>query len=42
MPITLAFGRLRQEDHKFEISLGYIVKLCLTNPESSEVLFPLA
>jgi hypothetical protein len=23
MPITLALGRLRQEDHKFEATLGY-------------------
>jgi hypothetical protein len=25
MPITSAFGRLRQEDHKLEASLSYIV-----------------
>lgn len=29
-PIILAFGRLRQEDnHKFQASQGYRVRLCL-------------
>jgi hypothetical protein len=27
MPVISALGRLRQEDHEFEVSLGYIVKL---------------
>jgi hypothetical protein len=25
MPVILAFRRLRQEDHEFVVSLGYIV-----------------
>jgi hypothetical protein len=29
MPIIPALGRWRQEDHEFQASLGYIVKLCL-------------
>jgi hypothetical protein len=30
MPITPALG-LRQEDHKFEIGLDYLVKFCSNN-----------
>jgi hypothetical protein len=26
MPVTLALKRLKQEDHKFNASLGYIVR----------------
>jgi hypothetical protein len=29
MPEIPTFGRLRQEDHKLEASLGYIVRSCL-------------
>jgi hypothetical protein len=27
MPVILALGRLKQEDHKFEVSLGYIADM---------------
>jgi hypothetical protein len=29
MPVIPALGRLKQKDHKFEVSLGYIVRLSL-------------
>jgi hypothetical protein len=31
MPVTLTPGRLRQEDLKFKISLGYTRRPCLKN-----------
>jgi hypothetical protein len=30
MPVIPAFRRLRQEDHKFKVSLSYITRHCLT------------
>jgi hypothetical protein len=29
MPVIAVLGRLRQEDHKFKTSLGYISRICL-------------
>jgi hypothetical protein len=29
MPIILALGRLRQEDHEFKVGLEYTVRSCL-------------
>jgi hypothetical protein len=31
MPIIPAFGRPKQEDHKFEVSLSYTVRPCFKN-----------
>lgn len=32
-PATPALWRLRQEDYKCEVNLGYMVKSCLKNPQ---------
>jgi hypothetical protein len=37
MSIIPAPGRLRQKDHEFEHSLGYIVKCCLKGKKKSSV-----
>jgi hypothetical protein len=29
MPVIPALGRMRQEDHKFKVNLGYLVRPCL-------------
>jgi hypothetical protein len=29
VPVTPALRRLRQKDHEFEVSLGYIARSCL-------------
>jgi hypothetical protein len=45
MPIILAFGRLKQEGHKFKIqfgliqaSLGYIARLCLKKKKINDLV----
>jgi hypothetical protein len=32
-----AFGRLRQEDKQFEVSLGYVISPCLKKPKLNQV-----
>jgi hypothetical protein len=32
MPVILAFGKLRHEDLKLEVCLGYIERFCLKRP----------
>jgi hypothetical protein len=34
MPVILALGRLKQKDHKFEATLGCIVRPCLKKEDS--------
>jgi hypothetical protein len=36
MPAIPAFGKWSQEDCTFEASLGYIVRLCLKNPNNKK------
>jgi hypothetical protein len=36
MQVIPALGRLRQEDHKFEVSLGYVVRLCLKKTNNNK------
>jgi hypothetical protein len=35
MPVMPAFGRLRQEDHKLEATLGYIARPCLKTKQQN-------
>jgi hypothetical protein len=35
IPVIPALGRLRQEDHEFEVTMGYTVRLCLKNSKNS-------
>jgi hypothetical protein len=36
MPPISAFGKLRQEDHKFKTSLGYVVRTCFKRKKKSK------
>jgi hypothetical protein len=38
IPGTLALGKVRREDHKFEASLGYVARPCLKIPKTSRKL----
>jgi hypothetical protein len=31
-----ALGRLRQEDHQFEVSMGYVTRPCLKNKNNKK------
>jgi hypothetical protein len=35
-PVITALRRLRQEDHEFEVSLGYVVKCCVNKKKRKE------
>jgi hypothetical protein len=39
MPIIPAFQRLIQEDHEFEVSLGYIARCYLKTKQNNSVVF---
>jgi hypothetical protein len=39
MPVISALERLRQENHEFEGTLGYIVKACLKKKEKKSFFF---
>jgi hypothetical protein len=36
MPVILTTGRLRHQDHKFEVTLGYVVRPCLKNKKTKD------
>jgi predicted glycosyl hydrolase (DUF1957 family) len=36
IPVIPALGRLRQEDHQFEVNLGFTVRPCLKNKQTNK------